>query len=178
MFAGAGTNPGEKTLEDKFFEKEVSAYCALFCIACVMRKTRMRAHTQTHAHTHTHTHTCTHTHTHTHTHTRTHAHARTHTHTHTHTPSPTYRWRSMYVRSCSSSISVCSTHTCVSRSRRDATSCGSPSALPRDTDPRSITISPSSSHLPSFAYCKRHLHVCGHNQVIISVSKMFVCIYS
>ena len=23
MFAGAGTNPGEKTLEDKFFEKEV-----------------------------------------------------------------------------------------------------------------------------------------------------------
>ena len=24
MFAGAGTNPGEKTLEDKFFEKEVS----------------------------------------------------------------------------------------------------------------------------------------------------------
>ena len=25
MFAGAGTNPGEKTLEDKFFEKEVRA---------------------------------------------------------------------------------------------------------------------------------------------------------
>lgn len=23
IFAGAGTNPGEKTLEDKFFEKEV-----------------------------------------------------------------------------------------------------------------------------------------------------------
>ena len=25
IFAGAGTNPGEKTLEDKFFEKEVRA---------------------------------------------------------------------------------------------------------------------------------------------------------
>ena len=24
VFAGAGTNPGEQTLEDKFFEKEVS----------------------------------------------------------------------------------------------------------------------------------------------------------
>ena len=24
MFTGAGTNPGEKTLEDKFFEKEVN----------------------------------------------------------------------------------------------------------------------------------------------------------
>ena len=24
IFAGAGTNPGEKTLEDKFFEKEAS----------------------------------------------------------------------------------------------------------------------------------------------------------
>ena len=25
IFAGAGTNPGEKTLEDKFFEKEASS---------------------------------------------------------------------------------------------------------------------------------------------------------
>ena len=26
IFAGAGTNPGEKTLEDKFFEKEVNSF--------------------------------------------------------------------------------------------------------------------------------------------------------
>ena len=27
IFSGAGTNPGEKTLEDKFFEKEVTSHC-------------------------------------------------------------------------------------------------------------------------------------------------------
>lgn len=31
IFAGAGTNPGEKTLEDKFFEKEVSTRAGNVC---------------------------------------------------------------------------------------------------------------------------------------------------
>ena len=30
MFAGAGTNPGEKTLEDKFFEKEARTIPLIF----------------------------------------------------------------------------------------------------------------------------------------------------
>ena len=31
LFEGAGTNPGEKTLEDKFFEHEVST-CFFICL--------------------------------------------------------------------------------------------------------------------------------------------------
>ena len=31
LFEGAGTNPGEKTLEDKFFEHEVNIN---FCFSC------------------------------------------------------------------------------------------------------------------------------------------------
>lgn len=31
LFDGSGNNPGEKTLEDKFFEYEVSSFFVLFC---------------------------------------------------------------------------------------------------------------------------------------------------
>ena len=36
IFAGAGTNPGEKTLEDRFFEKEVrhSIVCSVMFSFC------------------------------------------------------------------------------------------------------------------------------------------------
>lgn len=35
IFAGAGTNPGEKTLEDKFFEKEVCQWTPCTCVCVV-----------------------------------------------------------------------------------------------------------------------------------------------
>ena len=39
-FEGAGTNPGEKTLEDKFFEEEVSVVC--FAISSTLKQTYFR----------------------------------------------------------------------------------------------------------------------------------------
>ena len=40
IFAGAGTNPGEKTLEDKFFEKEVR-YSAILSPSSSMVEPRL-----------------------------------------------------------------------------------------------------------------------------------------
>ena len=117
VFAGAGTNPGEKTLEDKFFEKEVRSgfmFCLVYvcvceCVLCACMSVH-RCCDET-----------------------------------SNLVDLLRRWRSMCGHSCNSSTLASSIRTCVSKNRRDATLYGLQSALPKDTGQRSITTSQFSS---------------------------------
>ena len=70
IFAEAGTNPGEKTLEDRFYEREVIYHMYYVLCICMCSFGYCPALIMSVSHTHTQTHT----------HTRARARARTHTH--------------------------------------------------------------------------------------------------
>ena len=116
-FEGAGTNPGEKTLEDKFFEYEASCLTLVPFLIALFLRYRLFYH---------------------------------------HGPNLVlhleprllnrcpFRWTWTWTRSCSSFTSASSTPSWNWRNKSAETSCGSRSASPRSTGPKSTTTSPSS----------------------------------